>query len=46
MQAEQSFLAERYICHVLSAVDDFFDQRDPSIATPIEEVYGPQEKLY
>ena len=25
-----------------TAVDDFFDQWDPSIATPMEEVYGLQ----
>ena len=28
------------------AVDDLFDQWDPSIATPMEEIYGPEGRLY
>ena len=31
--------------YVILAVDDFFDQWDPSIATPMEEMYKAQGKL-
>ena len=30
---------------VISAIDDFFDQWDPSTATLIHEMCGPQEQI-
>ena len=30
--------------HVISAIDTFFEQWDPSIATLMEDVCGPKEK--